>query len=90
MSKNEDNLITLVDEDGNEKNFEFLDLIELKDEQFVVLRPEDEPIVNNERGIEILKVDDTEEEEYYVTVSDLETLYIVFEIYKERFNTTVS
>ena len=34
-----DNIITLNDEDGNEVKFEFLDLIELEDEQYVVLLP---------------------------------------------------
>lgn len=84
MSKNEDNLITLIDEDGNEKTFEFLDLIELNDQQFVVLAPEDAVIENNEREIEILKVDDSEEEECYETVCNEETLIKVFEIYMEK------
>ena len=34
-----DNIIVLNDEDGNEVKFEFLDLIELEDEQYVVLLP---------------------------------------------------
>ena len=34
-----DNIVILNDEDGNEVKFEFLDLIELDDEEYVVLLP---------------------------------------------------
>ena len=35
-----DNIIILNDEDGNEVRFEFLDLVELEDEEYVVVKPE--------------------------------------------------
>ena len=35
----EDNIVILNDEDGNEVKFEFLDLVELDDEEYVVLLP---------------------------------------------------
>ena len=38
----EENIIVLNDEDGKEVRFEFLDLIELDDEEYVVLLPADE------------------------------------------------
>ena len=34
-----DNVVILNDEEGNEVKFEFLDLIELDDEEYVVLLP---------------------------------------------------
>ena len=34
-----DNIVILNDEDGNEVKFEFLDLVELDDEEYVVLLP---------------------------------------------------
>ena len=34
-----DNIITLNNENGEEVNFEFLDLVELDNEQYVVLLP---------------------------------------------------
>ena len=37
----DDELFTLTDEDGNEIKFEFLDLIELENENYVVLYPVD-------------------------------------------------
>ena len=81
-----DNIIILNDEDGNEVQFEFLDLIELDGEEYVVLLPvEDEESENGE--VVILKVEDTdsEDEESYVSVDDQEVLNKVFEIFKEKF-----
>ena len=82
-----DNIITLNDEDGNEVKFEFLDLIELDDEQYVVLLPVEEE--GDEPGeVVILKVEDTDDdsdEESYVSVEDEEILNKVFEIFKDKF-----
>ena len=82
-----DNIITLNDEDGNEVKFEFLDLIELEDEQYVVLLPVEEASEDEIGEVVILKVEPTEseEEESYVGVEDEEILNKVFEIFKEKF-----
>ena len=81
-----DTIIILNDEDGNEVQFEFLDLIELDGEEYVVLLPvEDDEEEDGE--VVILKVEDTdsEDEESYVSVDDQEILNKVFEIFKEKF-----
>lgn len=82
-----DNIIILNDENGEESRFEFLDLIELDNEEYVVLLPAEES--DEEPGeVVILKVEDTDEdsdEEAYVSVDDEETLNKVFEIFKEKF-----
>ena len=81
-----DNIIILNDENGEEVPFEFLDLIELDGEQYVILLPvEEDPEENGE--VVILKVEDTdsEEEESYVSVDDEEVLNKVFEMFKEKF-----
>lgn len=83
-----DNVIVLNDEDGNEVNFEFLDLIELDGEEYVVLLPMSEEGEEDEGEVVILKVEDTDEdseEESYVSVDDEDTLNQVFEIFKEKF-----
>ena len=82
------NIIVLNDENGNEVQFEFLDLIEYESEQFVVLLPVLEDGEEDDGEVVILKVDDSEEsedEESYVSVDDEETLAAVFEIFKEKF-----
>ena len=76
-----DNIIVLNDEDGNEVNFEFLDLVELDGEEYVILLPTDEG--EEDAGeVVILQVEDTdsEEEESYISVENEEILNKVFEI----------
>ncbi len=81
------NIIVLNDEDGNEVQFEFLDLIELDQEEYVVLLPVVEEGAEDEGEVVILKIEDTdsEDEESYVSVEDEEILNKVFEIFKEKF-----
>lgn len=84
----EDNIVILNDEDGNEVKFEFLDLVELDDEEYVILLPVIDDGVEEEGEVVILKVEDTDEdseEESYVSVEDEEILNKVFKIFKERF-----
>lgn len=80
-----DNIIVLNDEEGNEVEFEFLDLIEYEGEEYVVLLPTDEEDDAGEVLILRLEDTDSEEEESYVSVDDEETLTKVFEIFKEKF-----
>lgn len=84
-----DNIIVLNDEDGNEVKFEFLDLIDLEDEEYVVLLPVTDEGEEDEGEVVILKVEDNDdedsEEESYVSVEDEDTLNKVFEIFKEKF-----
>ena len=72
-----DNIIVLNDEDGNEVEFEFLDLIEYDGESYVVLLPNDDE--EEEAGeVLILKLEDNDSE-------DEEILNKVFEIFKDKF-----
>ena len=84
-----DNIVILNDEDGNEVKFEFLDLVELDDEEDVVLLPVTEEGEEEEGEVVILKVEDNDdedsEEESYVSVEDEEILNKVFDIFKEKF-----
>ena len=89
MEEELDNVIILNDEEGNEVKFEFLDLVELDEEEYVVLLPiaENEEDEGNIQLI-ILKLEDSDEdseEESYVGVEDEEILAKVFSIFKEKF-----
>ena len=83
----DDNMIILNDEEGKEVRFEFLDLIELDNEQYVVLLPAEDKHGEEPGEVVILQVEDTEndEEESYISVEDEEVLNKVFEIFKEKF-----
>ena len=83
-----DNIIILNDEEGNEVKFEFLDLVELDEEEYVVLLPVTEEGEEEEGEVVILKVEDTDEEadeESYISIEDEDILNKVFEIFKEKF-----
>ncbi len=83
-----DNIVVLNDEEGNEVQFEFLDLVELDDEEYVVLLPVTDEGEEDEGEVVILKLEDTDddsEEESYVGVEDEEILNKVFEMFKEKY-----
>lgn len=82
MSEISDNYIVLNDENGDEVQFEFLDLIEYESKEYVVLLPTDD----EDGEVVILEVEDTDgDEESYISVDAEETLMKVFEIFKEKF-----
>ena len=90
MEENEelDNIVILNDEDGNEVKFEFLDLIDFENEQYVVLLPVLEEGEEDDGEVVILKLEDSEddsEQESYVSVENEETLMKVFDIFKDKF-----
>ena len=83
-----DNIIILNDENGNEVKFEFLDLVELDEEEYVVLLPVSADGEEDEGEVVILKLEDTDENsetESYVGVVDEEILNKVFAIFKEKY-----
>lgn len=82
MSENQDLMITLNDEDGNEVKFEFLDLISYENEEYVVLLP-----YEGTNNVVILKILETgnEDESTYVGIDDEETMNAVYAIFKEKF-----
>ena len=76
----EESILTLTDENGEELNFEYLDCIELDGTEYLVLMPED----SNE--IVILEVQPVDEEnENYVAVEDEAILDAVYAAFKERY-----
>ena len=88
MENEELDIIILNDEDGKEVKFEFLDLVELDYEEYVVLLPVAEEGEEEDGEVVILKLEDTDEdsdEESYVGVDDEEILNKVFQIFKEKY-----
>ena len=78
----EENILTLTDENGNETAFEYLDVIEYKGEEYLILMPAEE----ESDEIVILQIEPVDEEnENYLAIDDEETLMAVYEIFKERY-----
>ena len=78
-----DNKIILNDEEGREIQFEFLDLVEFDNEEYVVLLPVEE-VDDSVIILKVEKTDETLDEETYVGVENEEILNKVFEIFKEQ------
>ena len=76
----EESILTLTDENGDELNFEYLDCIEYEGKEYLILMPED----SNE--IVILEVQPIDEEnENYVAVESEDTLDAAYNIFKDRY-----
>ena len=82
LMEEEESILTLTDEHGDEIQFEYLDCIEYEGKEYLILMPLDEE--SNEIVIlEIQPVD--EENENYVAVEDEAILDTVYGIFKERY-----
>ncbi|MGN0502164.1 MAG: DUF1292 domain-containing protein [Ruminococcus sp.] len=80
--ENESALITLTDEEGNEVEFEFLDVIEYDGDEYIVLIENDE----DADEVVILKINALDEEtEEYVSIDDEEILQTVFDMFKKKY-----
>ena len=84
MEDEEVTILTLHDDEGNEEQFELLDLVDYQDKQYIVLFP----VEDDDMEIVILQVEEIEgndEEEAYVAVEDEDILDSVYGIFNERF-----
>mgnify|MGYP003297758653 CR=1 FL=1 len=81
-AEEEVSILTLTDENGNDVNFEYLDCIEYRGVEYLILAPE-----GDEEGetviLEVQPVD--EENENYIGVEDEAVLEAVFGIFKEKY-----
>ncbi len=87
MEDERDDIVVLVDENGEEVEFEHIDTIEMNDNEYVVLAPyvEEETEETDEEEIIILKVDHNENgEDSFVSVEDEDELDAVFEEFQAR------
>ena len=79
---NEGALITLTDDEGNEVEFEFLDVVEFEGEEYIVLIENDE----DADEVVILKINAIDEDtEEYVSIDDDELLQSIVEIFKQKY-----
>ena len=82
LNEEEQNILTLTDENGVETDFEYLDVIEYQGEEYLILMPAEE----DADEIVILLIEPVDEEnENYLAVDDEATLTAVYEIFKERY-----
>jgi uncharacterized protein YrzB (UPF0473 family) len=73
-----DDIIILVDENGEEQEFELLDTVEYEGERYVVL------IQDEEDSVVILKVESEEDEELSLVTCEDDVIEEVYHIFKEQ------
>ena len=78
----ENEILTLTDENGNDVDFEYLDCMEYQGKEYLVLMPADEPETQNV-SLEVEPVD--EELENYLAVEDEAVLDAVYDMFKEKY-----
>ncbi len=88
MSEERDDIVVLVDENGNEVEFEHLDTIGMNGNEYVVLLPLDDEESDDEQDVDevvILRIEHGEDgEDSFVTVDDEDELDSVFEEFRLR------
>lgn len=82
LPEEESSIITLTDENGNDVDFEYLDVVEYEGKEYLFLMPAEEDS-NEVLILEIEPVDD--ETENYLAVEDEGVLNAVYGIFKERY-----
>lgn len=82
MINMDDNIIVLNDENGNEVEFEFLDLIPYQGQEYAVLLPNNDEA--NEVGILQLE-EPNDDSETYLSVDDETIVSAVFDIFKTKY-----
>lgn len=79
-----DNVIVLEDENGNEVEFELLDVMEYENDNYIVMT---ETGAGEEAGVIILKVEPSDEnpdEESYVGIEDEKLVLKLYDMFKEK------
>ena len=78
----DESILTLTDENGQEMDFEYLDCLTYEGKESLVLMPADEPSTE----IVILEVEPVDEEnENYLAVEDEAILDAVYGLFKEKY-----
>ena len=78
----EPEIVLLQDNEGNEVEFELLDVVEYEGEEYIILIENDEEA----QDVTILKIESIDDEtEEYFGIDDEEILTNVFEIFKEKY-----
>ena len=82
LPEEESSILTLTDENGKDMNFEYLDCIQYRDKEYLLVMPADEL----ETQVVILEIEPVDEEtENYIAVNDEKILDAVYGIFKEKY-----
>ncbi|MGN0795158.1 MAG: DUF1292 domain-containing protein [Aristaeellaceae bacterium] len=77
----DDSIITLTDDDGNDVDFLLLDVVEYEGNDYIVLLPMEEADEDEQDDVLILKVERNGDSESYVGIEDENEMNAVFELF---------
>ena len=78
----ESNILTLTDENGNDADFEYLDVIEYEGKEYLFLLPVEE----ESSEVIIMEIEPVDEEnENYLAIEDEVLLNKVYDLFKEKY-----
>ena len=75
-----DPIVTMTDADGNDTQFEFLDIVEYNGNEYAVLLPVDD----DDAMVVIFRIEGDEDDETYIGVDNEEEAEAVFQLFKEQ------
>ena len=82
LMEEEESILTLTDENGEDMEFEYLDCVEYEGDEYLILMP----VEDDSNEIVILQIQPVDEEnENYLAVEDEAVLDAVYAIFKERY-----
>ncbi len=83
--------LTLSDEEGNEIEFELMDVIEYDGNEYAILLPMESEDNDGVDEVVILLVEsETEDEQFFAAVEDREVELAVFNIFKEKYKDEIN
>jgi len=81
IEENEDNIIVLTDDEGQDIPFELLDIIEHGGQRYIVILPVDE----DSEVVTILRIENSDNHfERYSSIDDEEIIENIFNIFKDK------
>lgn len=82
LPEEENSIIVLTDENGNEFSFEYLDCIEYEGKEYIYLLPAEDESTD----VIILEVEPVDEDkEDYIVIEDEDELVMAFGLFKEKY-----
>lgn len=87
----EEDIVTLVDDEGNEGEFQLLDFVSYNDSEYAVLCSLEDDSDSDRQEVVILRVDDESDDEYqnFVTPDSDEEYDAVFDLFREKFKDVI-
>ena len=86
LMEEESSILTLTGENGENLDFEYMDCVEYEGKEYLILTPVEEP-----GQLVILEIEPVDEEnENYLAVEDDAVLDAVYEIFKERYQDSLT